>query len=78
MGMPIAVVVNLAGGSKSCPDGTRVVSGGAFWRNPFAGIVADGTLGSSVPKGKAASDAAGAPGSTSNRALVLVLLCRPL
>jgi hypothetical protein len=70
----------LAGGSTTCPGGTRAVTGGAFWQNPFTDeILADGVLGASVPEGKPGWYAAGAPSNNGvDRVLVLVLHCRPV
>jgi hypothetical protein len=78
-GVIISFVLVMAGGSASCPSGTRVVNAGALWKDPFTGAtIADGILGSSAPDGKTAWYAAGVPSNNGiDRALVLVLQCRP-
>jgi hypothetical protein len=80
VGVPIAFVAFFADGGKTCPSG-RLVTGGAYWQNPFDGgkktPVADGTLGQSFGTGKTGWSATASPGATTDRQLVVVVLCRP-
>jgi hypothetical protein len=77
-----AVAHNVAGGYLACPDGQRVVSGGAFWhlpgQSPNQALATDSYVGSSSPT----SDARGwyADGyniNSSPRVLTTVIQCLP-
>jgi hypothetical protein len=81
VGTNIAFVSFFSDGAKICPSG-RVVTGGAYWQNPFAvggkAPVTDGFLGRSTFLGKDRWSATGTPGNGAiDRQLVVVVMCRP-